>query len=167
MILTGSQIIEEVKNKRIVLDPFDVSQVNPNSYNYKIWNKIKKFVVIGDATTLVEEEILPSGYYLSPHQMYLASTYETIWSSDYMVSLIGRSSLWRLWLFLQLSANIWHTWTSHKRTLELVSTKPLIIYPLMKIGQVSFWVNEWKLKHYTGRYKDYNNPKESLLLYNI
>lgn len=36
MILTGSQIIEEVKHGNIMIEPFSEKQVNPNSYNYRL-----------------------------------------------------------------------------------------------------------------------------------
>lgn len=164
MILTWSKIISEFKKGNITIAPFDENMVNPNSYNYRIWNKIKRFSHHdGEKLHFIEEDIPDSWYILVPHQMYLASTFETIGSNKYMTSLIGRSSLGRLWLFLQLSANIWHTWTCHNRTLELVSTKAFIIYPFMKIGQVSFWVNDGVIDPYKWLYKNYNIPTESLL----
>ena len=95
--------------------------------------------------------------------MYLWSTKEIIWSNKYMTSLIWKSSLWRLWLFLQLSANVWHTWTFHNWTLELYPTKNIIVYPNMIIGQVTFWINKWDLKLYDWDYKNYSTPQESLL----
>ena len=36
MILTGQQIEKEVKSRNIVISPFNESQVNPNSYNYRL-----------------------------------------------------------------------------------------------------------------------------------
>ncbi len=161
MILTWTKIIQEVGNKNIIIDPSCLDQVNPNSYNYRIWDKIKKYIE-GDSLCFVEESILETGYTLIPNQMYLASTYEFIWSEKYMISLIWRSSIGRLWLFLQLSANVWHIWTGHKRTLELVSTKPIVIYPYMIIGQVSFWDSVGSVNKYDGVYKKYNVPQESL-----
>ncbi len=164
MILTWSKIIEEVQNKNIILEPFDISQINPNSYNYRLGNRLRKFDYIDNEKHFFFEEEIPETWYkLVPHQLYLAATFETIGSSKYMISLIGRSSMGRLWLFLQLSANIGHTGTCHKWTLELVSTKPFIIYPYMKIGQVSFWVNQWEVIHYDGLYNKFDNPQESLL----
>ena len=38
MILTGPEISKQVKLKRIIIDPFDATFVNPNSYNYRIGN---------------------------------------------------------------------------------------------------------------------------------
>lgn len=95
----------------------------------------------GDTQVFEEAAIPEDGYILKPRQMYLGHTAETIGSRKYAMSLIGRSSVGRLGLFLQISANLGHTTSSHKWTLEMVSVKPLKIYPYMKIGQVSFWEN--------------------------
>ena len=40
--LTGNQIIDEVKNKNITISPFCESQVNPNSYDYRLGPIIKQ-----------------------------------------------------------------------------------------------------------------------------
>jgi len=36
MILTGPAIKTAVKNGRVVLEPFDAANLNPNSYNYHL-----------------------------------------------------------------------------------------------------------------------------------
>jgi dCTP deaminase len=164
MILTGKAISAEVKRWNIVIDPFDTANVNPNSYNYRLCNILKVFEWTNEnwKPLFSSIEIDNNWYTLIPNQMYLASTYETIGSDKYMISLIGRSSLGRLWLFLQLSANVWHIWTCHKRTLELVCSKPLKIYPFIEIWQVSFWENKWNISHYNWDYKKFDAPQESL-----
>lgn len=143
MILTGKQIQKEIDLNNITVIPFDTSMVNPNSINYKIGGIIKKFVKIENGKNVFESIILPeSGLLLEPHICYIGNTLETIGSVKYAMSLIGRSSLGRLGLFLQISANLGHTGCCHQWTLEIVATKPIIIYPNMKIGQVSFWTNK-------------------------
>ena len=41
MILSGKEIINR-QGKDIVIDPFDENQVNPNSYNLRLHNEMKK-----------------------------------------------------------------------------------------------------------------------------
>ncbi len=157
MILTGNEIAKQVKLGNITISPFVKEQVNPNSYNYRINDvliNLEKNKII---------KIPKTGYVLKPHTAYLASTYETLGSSKYAMSLIGRSSMGRLGLFLQLSANIGHTGACHKWTLELVCAKPFKIYPRMIIGQMSFWTNMGKVKKYTESYSKYDAPKLSKL----
>lgn len=157
MILTGNEIEKEVKKSNITIIPFNKNQVNPNSYNYRINNEIIDF----SDNKAKKVKIPKIGFVLKPHQVYLANSYEILGSERYAMSLIGRSSLGRLGLFLQVSANLGHTGSRHSWTLELVSAKPLIIYPYMIIGQISFWDNKGKIVHYRKGYSKYNQPKQS------
>ena len=162
MILTGTKIKEEVSTGCIVIKPFKPDQINPNSYNYCLGSSIKAIDGFdGDRTIFKEIKIPKEGYVLEPHKMYLATTKETIGSSKYAMSLIGRSSMGRYGLFLQVSANLGHTTSEHRWTLEIVAALPIRLYPGMIIGQVSFWKNFGVVKKYNGRYGHLNHPQES------
>ena len=43
MILSGKKIIEEVENKKIIIYPFNIDDINPNSYNYTLDDYIKVY----------------------------------------------------------------------------------------------------------------------------
>ena len=43
MILSGKKIIEEVENKKIIIHPFNIDDINPNSYNYTLDDYIKVY----------------------------------------------------------------------------------------------------------------------------
>lgn len=161
MILTGDEIKKQVKKGSITINPFNKEQLNPNSYNYRIGTEIISFKIKNCKKVTSNIEIPKNGFILEPHKTYLANTYEILGSKKYAMSLIGRSSLGRLGLFLQVSANLGHTGSIHKWTLELVSTKRFKIYPNMIIGQMSFWTNEGNLKLYKGHYSKFNCPKKS------
>lgn len=162
MILTGNKITKELKNGYITIEPFAVDQVNPNSYNYRLGSILKEFVGFDGHRSHFKEIIIPEeGYVLEPKKMYLATTKEVIGSSRYAMSLIGRSSMGRYGLFLQCSANLGHTTSKHKWTLEIVAALPIKLYPGMIIGQVSFWRNCGSAKKYQGRYGSLNHPQES------
>ncbi|MCL2280655.1 hypothetical protein FWC31_02090 [Candidatus Saccharibacteria bacterium] len=143
MILTGQRIFEEISKRNIVITPFETELLNPNSYNYRLGTTIYEFceALIDSRCPSQYKEIKLSedGYLLMPHRLYLASTHETIGSSKYAITLIGRSSVGRLGLFLQISAPLGHVRTNHAWTLELTVVQPLRVYPKMRIGQVSFW----------------------------
>ncbi|WP_198041549.1 dCTP deaminase [Micromonospora chokoriensis] len=166
MILTGNEIVRQRRLCNITLDPFMPAQVNPNSYNYRLGPVIKPFQGVDDVGLPVfsEVEIPSDGYVLQPGRMYLGNTMEVIGSSEYAMSLIGRSSIGRLGLFLQVSANLGHTTSCHQWTLELVCVKPFRVYPAMTIGQVSFWTNFGSVDPYKGHYGRQNEPTESVLL---
>lgn len=162
MILTGEKIIKELRKGNITIKPFLDSQVNPNSYNYRLGNSIKVFYKFKKNKALFKKINIPlCGYVLKPGRMYLSNTKEIIGSSKYAMSLIGRSSIGRYGLFLQVSANLGHTTSNHKWTLEIVALRPIKVYPGMIIGQVSFWKNFGNIKKYNGKYGTLNYPQES------
>lgn len=164
MILTGIAIKNAVKKGDINLSPFDENQVNPNSYNYRLGENLKVFKHFDGEKSIFENIKIPkNGYELKKGVLYLGHTKEIIGSKKYAMSLIGRSSVGRLGLFLQVSANLGHTTSNHKWTLELVAAKPIIIYPHMKIGQVTFWNNKGKLLADNFTYATFNNPHEALI----
>lgn len=163
MILTGSEIIKQVKKGDIVIKPFNINQINPNSYNYRLGKTLIYFEIKNGVKKPKKIKITKKGFILKPNRMYLASTYETLGSRKYAMSLIGRSSLGRLGLFLQVSSNLGHTGSVHKWTLELVSTKPFKIYPNMIAGQISFWTNRGRITPYDKRYSSFNYPKLSIV----
>lgn len=164
MILTGKEIINEINLGNILIQPFNIDQINPNSYNYRLSETIKIFQGMnGPKPVFVEAKIPAGGIILKTRQMYLAHTFEVIGSKKYAMSLIGRSSLGRLGLFLQISANLGHTTSRHRWTLELVAAHKIKLYPNMIIGQVSFWENKGNIEVYNGQYGTLNNTQESLI----
>lgn len=166
MILTGSKIAEEIRRGAITFDPFDESGVNPNSINYRLGPRLKVYERTEAPNRHVfAEVVIPlGGYLLHPGTMYLGHTMEKIGSDVYAMSLIGRSSIGRLGLFVQASANLGHTNSCHRWTLELVASRPIRVYPGMRIGQVSFWTNRGGVAPYRGWYGRQNRPEGSRLL---
>ena len=125
MILTGHEIERLVREGSIVIDPFDPNQINPNSYNYRLDYKM----LVPDPNTTADpyvngripELTIPNeGYVFQPNRVYLASTIEVIGSEHYVPFLIGRSSLGRLGVFLQISADLGNLGAIHRWTLEIV-----------------------------------------------
>lgn len=145
MILTGDEIKQEVKKNRIVISPFSEKQINPNSYNYHIGSgyiELPNHIEYNSSGVNVFSTAKPipeDGLLLIPGNVYLCNTLEKIGSDVYVTSLIGKSSMGRLGLFLQLSADIGHQDQIHRWTLELTCCLPIKIYPEMVIGQVTFW----------------------------
>ena len=173
MILTGSEIIKQVHRGTIFIDPFNIDLVNPNSYNYRLGEYLielkSKIIDLKRDQKFKRIKIPDNGYVLLPSKFYLGSTTEIIGSDKYVPSLIGRSSLGRLGLFLQITADLGHIGTKHRWTLELACVQPIRIYSRMKIGQVSFWepkgLNLLKGKKYINQklnYSSFSDPKMSI-----
>ncbi|SET64624.1 dCTP deaminase [[Clostridium] polysaccharolyticum] len=163
MILTGNEIIREVENRRICISPFLKENVNPNSYNYRLDEAILEFepdlIDAKRKPKYKKIKLTEKGYCLQPGKLYLGNTVEKIGSDNYVTQLIGRSSVGRLGLFLQITASLGHVGSKHKWTLELTCIQPIIVYPYMKIGQVSFWSMQGSKEiAYIGKYQGYNEP---------
>ena len=143
MILTGSEILKNVQEKKIVIDPFDEKMVNPNSYNFTLANRLmiyNDYILDTKKENGVREIIIPeSGITLAPGCIYLGHTNETV-GSDYFVPIIrGRSSIGRLGLFIDITADLLDIGTIDRVSLQLNAVQPITIYPDMQIGQVTFW----------------------------
>ncbi|MFJ6855162.1 dCTP deaminase domain-containing protein [Streptomyces sp. NPDC091271] len=162
MILTGRQIEAAVEAAEIVIRPFDPSRMNPNSYNYTLGSQLRFAEGVLDArreVTWRSATIGDEGYVLMPGQLYLASTAEVIGSDTYVTSLIGRSSLGRLGLFVQVTADLGHQGAVHCWTLELTVVQPLRVVPGMPLGQVSFWSTAGAASSYSGVYGQTSSPR--------
>lgn len=169
MILTGEAIKKEVRLGHIVIEPYCEANVNPNSYNYHLYPEIIEVSSALDFTSAYRSIQIPcSGYLLRPNALYLSCTMEVFSSKKYAMTLLGRSSIGRLGLFLNLSADLGHQGSSSRWTLELTAVQPIVIYPEMRIGQIAFWHVSGPRRYYDGRYKHDKSPyinKDNSLLF--
>jgi dCTP deaminase len=168
MILTGPQIDKEVKRGEITIHPFHIEQLNPNSYNYRLGPVLYEVETPTDvrAASVMGRNIpLPeTGYVLQPGRLYLGSTVEQIGSRGFIPSLIGRSTLGRLGVWLQVTADLGNVGQlGHSWTLELRVVQPVRLYPKMIVGQVMFWSGHGAPELYAGDYDVFNRPQPSLL----
>ncbi len=166
MILTGSEIFKNVEEKKIIIDPFNVSQLNPNSYNFTLGNKLlvySDYVLDAKKRNDVREINIPdSGLTLAPGTVYLAHTKETLGSDVFVPVIRGRSSIGRLGLFINITADLIDLGAISQLTLQLNAVQPVTVYPGMQIGQVTFWKVFGNIgKKYEGKYKDSKGPIES------
>lgn len=144
MILTGSEIKKEVKKGRIVIDPFNIKDVETNSYDFHIDNTLytyKKNILDPTEENPLEELKIPtSGLILSPKKIYIGKTKEKIGSNYFVPIIKGRSSTGRLGIFVNITADLIDLGSIQRPTLTIHVVQPVKIYPNTKIGQVTFWV---------------------------
>ncbi|MGI6278643.1 MAG: dCTP deaminase [Patescibacteria group bacterium] len=166
MILTGKKIKEEVKKGKIVIDPFDESKINPNSYDFRLFNKIKiykeRILDVKKVNEAEEVEIPPSGFVLKQDVLYLSCTVEIMGSNFYVPIIRGRSSTARLGIFIHITADLIDIGSINRWTLMMHAVQPVKIYPYMLIGQVTFWVPKGKITLYKGKYQGSKKPMSSL-----
>jgi deoxycytidine triphosphate deaminase len=165
MILTGSEIKRQVKLNRIHIFPFIEENLNPNSYNFRLGNKLKvyknKFLDSAKENEFEEITIPEEGFILEPDQLYLGHTIEEMGSDFFAPIMQARSSVGRLGLYIYLNSGLGDIGFKKQWTLELHSIHRLKVYPGMKVGQMLFWKPLGKINLYKGKYKDSIGPQTS------
>jgi len=167
MILTGSKIIEEVRNGRITIDPFVEKNVSTNSYDFHVGDLIKTYKSQLLDPKLIQEvethEIADEGFIMHPNKVYLGSTFEIMGSNHYVPIIRGTSSIGRLGLFINITADLIDIGSINRWTLQFNASQSIRIYKRMKIGQVTFWTIKGDITLYKGKYKGTMEPQESLI----
>jgi dCTP deaminase len=151
VVLSDRTIARLLEERRIVIEPYDESLLQPSSVDVRVdrffrvfHNARYPYIDVKEPqeelTELVEiDDDRP--FILHPGEFVLGSTLERIALPDDLVArLEGKSSLGRLGLLIHSTAGfIDPGWDGHV-TLELsnVANLPITIYHGMKIGQVSF-----------------------------
>ncbi len=165
MILSGKKIDEEVKNNKIVIEPYNSDDINSNSYNYTLGSYVKVYKNYELDSKYKQEveiiEIPDEGLVLYPDKIYLGYTEEIIGSDYYVPVITGRSSTGRLGLFVQITSDLVDIGFKGRLTLQLHSTQPVRVYKGMKIGQIMFWKVFGNVDLYKGKYQSSNEPRES------
>ena len=165
MILTGSEIAKQVIKNKIVIEPFNYENINPNSYNVELGDYLKVYVdEILDSKKEQKTKIIKipdDGIVLEPNKIYLGFTKEKIGSNYYVPTITGRSSTGRLGLFVQITADLVDIGFVGNLTFQFHAVQPLKIYKGMKLGQIIFWKPKGRIKLYNGKYQDSIGPMES------
>lgn len=158
MILTGNAISLERRRGTLTIEPFDPLSLNPNSYNFHLHRAILEVSKPSERPT---RHIVSSlGFVLRPGKLYLGATAEFIGSGDYVVTLLGKSSVGRLGIFLNITADLGHIGSRSRWTLEITVVQPVRVYPGVCIGQVAFWRPATPpRRRYSGRYLNDTRPE--------
>jgi dCTP deaminase len=157
MILTGPAIRTAVKKGILTIEPFNEANINPNSYNYHLADSL--LILRSGGAPLREVTMSGTGFVLKPGKVYLGSTLERMGSDQYVTLLLGRSSIGRLGIFVNITADLGHLGSCSRWTLELTVVQPVRVYPRMAIGQVSFWrTDDRSIHRYAGLYQHDEHP---------
>lgn len=165
MILTGPEIIRNVKNNKIKIDPFDEKKATTNTYDLRLGKCFIRYTdkVIDPKKPPKYEsfKVGEEGLLMNPGDFLLAATYEKI-GSDFFVPIIhAKSGTARMGLFVHITADIIDIGSFGNSTLQLFATLPVKLYPGMDIAQVSFWVPKGKITLYKGKYQGSDGPQPS------
>jgi len=171
MVLTGLEIIEQVKQGNIYIEDFDPARVNPNSYNLKLYNELLVYddrylerIACGapfldmKKKNVTRRIIIPEdGFILSPGELYLGRTVEMTKTIGFVPQIQGRSSIGRLGIDVHKTAGWGDDGFENYWTLEIVATKLVKIYPFVEFCQIIYMktFGDASLK-YKGKYHKVN-----------
>ena len=168
MILSGKEILKNIKEKKIVIEPFDESKVNPNSYNLTLSDELLVYendlldMKIPNKTKKIK--IPEEGLILEPNKLYLGRTNEFTKTEKFVPMLEGRSSTGRLGLFIHVTAGFGDIGFARYWTLEIFCVQPIKIYPNTQICQIYYHdiLGEYDL-YKSGKYQNNTGIQPSLM----
>src|SRR5688572_27463646 len=160
-ILTDSEIIKQMGKGIIEISPFNIEQLNSNSYDVTLYPELKVYLhdIINpkDPDTLITRTIKISedGFLLEKGQCYLARTNEYTYTHNFVPILQGKSSTGRIFLSVHQTAGYGDIGFRGYWTLNLLPHKTVRIFPYMKIGQLEYHTIEGEIgTRYHGKYQN-------------
>jgi dCTP deaminase len=180
VLLSDRDLLIEIDNKRVAVEPFDVEMIQPSSIDVRLDRMFRIFenhkyphidpsIEQADLTRLIEPEG-DDPFILHPGEFVLGSTLEVVSLPDDLAGrLEGKSSLGRLGLLTHSTAGFIDPGFSGHITLELsnVATLPIKLFPGMKIGQLCLFRLSSPADHpygsdkYGSRYQGQRGPTAS------
>ncbi|MBN2216723.1 MAG: dCTP deaminase [Pirellulales bacterium] len=167
MVLSGHEIIARL-GKDIVIDPFDESSVNPNSYNLRLHDELMVYEEVQldmRRPNRVRRIPIPAkGLVLQPNQLYLGRTIERTETHNLVPMIEGRSSVGRLGLFVHVTAGFGDVGFRGFWTLEMFAIQPVRIYPGVPICQIFYHEIQGDISEYaSAKYQNNHDIQPSLL----
>jgi len=167
-MLTGLEIERRLKIGDIEIDPFNIEQLNPNSYNLRLDKELKiyedkDFYLDSHKDNTTKTIIIPEeGYILQPGVLYIGRTIERTKSNKLIPMINGRSSGGRLGLSVHICAGFGDIGFDGTWTLEITVVHPLKVYPGDEIAQICYFSPFGDYTYqYKGRYQNQVNATES------
>lgn len=141
MILSGNEIARHI-GREIIIEPYDPSHLNPNSYNLSLAPELLVYehdvLDMKTPNPTRHIDIPPEGLLLEPGRLYLGRTNEFTRTEGFVPMLEGRSSTGRLGLFIHVTAGFGDVGFAGYWTLEIFCVQPIRIYPNVEICQIYY-----------------------------
>jgi dCTP deaminase len=160
-LLTGHEIEKQRRRGKIIIDPWDPSQLNPNSYNLTLaptlyfYDRLSVILDIRQPAEPTGSFTIPEeGIVLQPGYLYLGKTVEYTETHSHVPVIEGRSSIGRLGLAVHITAGYGDIGYCGNWTLELFCFVPIRIYPNIQTCQISYHRPEGRIRStYRGKYQ--------------
>lgn len=168
MILSGKEILRRL-GQDIIIEPFNLKQLNPNSYNLRLHNELLVYdepVLDMKKPNRFHKIIIPEeGLVLETGKLYLGRTIEYTRTENCVPMLEGRSSVGRLGLFVHVTAGFGDVGFAGYWTLEIFCVQPIRIYAGVEICQIYYHSIEGDFEKYNSNKYQYNCGVQPSLLY--
>ena len=143
MILTDKEILKEITDKSIVIEPYDPTCLGTNSYDVHLGKHLATYVDrVLDAkkqNEITHFDIGEDGFVLQPGTLYLGVTLEYTETHKHVPFLEGKSSTGRLGIDIHATAGKGDVGFCNTWTLEISVSQPVKIYAGMPIGQLIYF----------------------------
>lgn len=154
-MLTSNEIKKQMQQGNIIIKNLSENPLNkPNSCDLRIGNTLYDFdygivdtrkgpsylqEVLNDKPINLRKITIPeSGLLLQPHKVYLAKTIEEVEAHEVVPIMHGKAMLSLLGVSIELTSGYKHENFKGPFILSIIATKPTIIYPDIKIANLSF-----------------------------
>lgn len=167
-MLSGDEIINAVKKGDIVISPFSVNNVNPNSYNITLGKELYVYedgVLDCKKKNKLKKIIIPKeGYILNPNEIYLALSNEYTENEVYVPQITGRSSMGRIGIMIHSNAGGGSIGFKGKWLFNISCILPTKVYEGMQIGQLFFFpiIGDSQIR-YDGEHSNQKKVKSTIL----
>lgn len=166
-VLTREEILKEISQGAIEIEPFEEDQVGPGSIDlrlgkeFRVFKKLRNACVVEDSTsieTLTERLEAGESFTLMPGETVLGITHERIKLPDNICGwLEGRSRFARMGLVIHMTAGFVQPGINNRQVLEIgnLAPFPLVLKPGVRICQIILERTEGKAS-YQGRFRSQN-----------
>jgi len=157
-VLSGHEIQKQIQKGRIRIDPYDLEQINPASYDLTLGEGVKTYNVVealdSRAQNPTSDWIIPrDGIVLRPGVGYLMHTRERVWTDTFVPVVDGKSSIGRLFIAVHITAGYIDAGFDGHITLEVTAVHPVRVYAGMRICQIRFHTIAGEVMLYKGHYQ--------------
>jgi dCTP deaminase len=168
MVLSGHEIRRRLGSD-ILIEPFDESRLNPNSYNLTLHSELMVYeeliLDMRKANRVRRLAIPPDGMVLQPNQLYLGRTAERTETHNLVPMIEGRSSIGRLGLFVHVTAGFGDVGFCGYWTLEMFAVQPVRIYAGVAICQIFYHEIQGSFTEYQSDKYQHNTDIQPSLLF--
>ncbi len=166
-VLTREEILKEIRQGTIEIEPFEENQIGPGSVDlhlgaeFRVFKKLRNACVVEDRVSAeaLTELVAEESFTLMPGETVLGITQERIKLPDSICGwLEGRSRFARMGLVIHMTASFVQPGINNRQVLEIgnLAPFPLVLTPGVRICQMILERTEGKAS-YQGKFKNQNH----------